>query len=113
MITDSPLWINPYYANKYTATSFITDAVKGHIEFHESKLGVRWINFWLSPIEHFDTRGRFQKAEESRKDHEGLLDFLTKNGLAFCHLPPSHDQRLSLAVAHLKELGFLREDERL
>jgi nicotinamide riboside kinase len=101
IITDSPLLIIPFYEKLLTGRDIVKPAVFNFIKFAKSQ-GVRYHSFFLDRPENYNQTGRYQTKEEAQSIDKKMALWLTKNKVAFKHLPANHDKRVETILNELK-----------
>lgn len=98
IVTDSPLWLQAYYAEKYAQHLRVTDMIRSFTE-SASLEGVRQVNYLVIRTKEYDAHGRYETEAQARTiDHEQRA-FFEEKGLP---LIEAHSSELvDLAVAGL------------
>jgi ABC-type dipeptide/oligopeptide/nickel transport system ATPase component len=72
IVTESPLLLSPFYQKKLYGRDTTLKAVLSSMNEARSE-GVRYLNVFLSPVNYFEEKGRFQTKDEIHDDAKVLL----------------------------------------
>jgi hypothetical protein len=82
-VTDSPVWLCGYYAEKYTrplVRQGVHSAVMGYYEQARIE-GHKHVHLWVKRTKDYNTKGRYESEEEARKIDVEMRTFLTAHGV--------------------------------
>lgn len=83
IITDSPVLLSGYYANKYS-TSLVERGISGAVERYRAQVlddGHQFMELWVDRTKPYNPSGRFQSEEESRAIDQDIRQYLWSNGV--------------------------------
>lgn len=100
LITDSPLLLIPFYEQFLIHTSIVEPTVLNFMKYAEQN-GVTYLNFWLERLDTFDTRGRYETAEQAKEIDFQLRSWLESKSIKLIDLPKSHEDRVRIVLEHL------------
>jgi nicotinamide riboside kinase len=93
IVTDSPLLLGPIYQKYYSGSDPIAESVFEAINNAENS-GVRYMNFLLKRNKKFDTRGRYETAEQA-KEVDGLVEqYLKEHSVPFYTITSNDHERV-------------------
>lgn len=93
VVTDSPLLLCPIYERFYSGKDCVGPAAINFLDDAKSK-GVTHMNFLLKRFKEFDTRGRYETAEQAIKVDEAVKEYLQSNDIPFHELTVSDRSRV-------------------
>lgn len=103
IITDSPIWLGPFYDVYYNDVEIVLPAVRNLIA-EASRDGIERVNFFLTRNKPFDPNGRFEKDEdEARRADAALSRFLVEQGVEFTYLDCADAER---PIQVMRQLGL-------
>jgi adenylate kinase family enzyme len=100
IITDSPCALAGFYEYLHEEDHVIQEAVFNLFN-KAKKNGVEYVNYWLTPGDDYDERGRMQTKEEMVDVSEKMLKWLTDNGMDLRHISIPKDERVSYILKDL------------
>lgn len=86
IITDSPVWLSPFYASQNPDSVELVEAYKAIAKHHYSHLeaqGYEIINVFLTRSNKYNPAGRIQTHEEAKELDSGIKQFLVENSIHF------------------------------
>lgn len=98
IVTDSPLLMCPIYERYYSGKDCVGPAAVNFLEDAKSK-GVHHLNFLLKRFAEFDTRGRFETAEQAQAVDVAVKNYLEQNNIDFHELTVSDRTRVDEILA--------------
>lgn len=111
IITDSPLWLPAFYENYFHKNDknhecIMTTMTEGYLGNISRRGEVIQLNFWLSELDNYQSEGRWQTQTEASSLHNAMLEFLEDGKkVDLVKLSSIHDERLSVILEKLKEIG--------
>ncbi len=90
IVTDSPILLSPIYQKYYSGNDPIAPFVFDSIKSFENA-GIKHINFVLQRNKEFDTRGRYETADQAKEVDALVVKYLTDHSIPF-HIITSDDR---------------------
>lgn len=100
IITDSPLYLVPFYEEYLIKKNIVAPAVFNFIK-HAEDHGVSFHNFWLNRPESFDPRGRYETKDQAIAIDKALKEWLTTHNVNFTELSETHTDRVDKILEKL------------
>ena len=100
IITDSPLWLYPFYEMRYIGKDIIGTSVKNYLEYVKEH-NIQHINFFLERYKIYNPNGRYETEEESKENHELMRKFLTDNNVDFTTITAMDRERVDFILNYL------------
>lgn len=85
IVTDSPVWLAPYYASIY-GTPPIHEAAKAYTKGYLEQLsadGHEHSHYWVNRTKPYVQKGRYETEEQARQVDAQMRPFLESNGISF------------------------------
>lgn len=101
IVTDSPLWLSPFYHEYYAGQEYIKPAVRGFLE-HAAEHGVEHVNFMLAREKAYDPEGRYETEDQARALDDALAEFLDLEEITMIQtVQGTADQRAATILAYV------------
>jgi len=99
VVTDSPFLLSGYY-QRLGGKDYLLPALLG-FKSHAEELGVTYRNFFIKRSKPYDSRGRYQTAEESQEIDGGLMLYLKELGVDFRYVSGDAQEATAEIIQHL------------
>lgn len=83
IITDCPLFLVPFYENKYYGSTYTLQCVNGIMTKAAAELGVTYHNLYLERKHPYEANGRYQNEAEANVVDTEMKAFFKKHNIAY------------------------------
>ena len=106
LVTDSPVLLAGFYEQHFGGEELCLPAILNHQRRAEKDKDVKYLNLFLQRHKAFDTRGRYETAEQAAEIDVALREWLTKHDISFIDLEAPDRERPQAIINLLKENGL-------
>ena len=100
IVTDSPILLCPIYELYHSGKELVAPAALNFLDDAKTK-GVEHINFVLRRNKPFDTRGRYDTAEEAVEVDHAIITFLLEHNIPYTEILSDDRNRVDEILKHL------------
>ncbi len=102
IVTDSPLLLGPIYQKYYSGSDTIADVVFKDIRAAQDK-GVIYKNFVLKRNKPYDSRGRYETAQQASEVDDLVETYLNQHSVPFYTIKTDDKERVAEIISLVKQ----------
>jgi hypothetical protein len=109
IVTDSPSILGAFYFNHNYNQQFMNQTVQAYYIFSREN-NVKFVNFILPRLGHFETSGRYETEEQARIIDTKLVEYLDKHRYDYTHITCKQDSQAEVILDSLSNLLINRKE---